>query len=52
MRVVLFDELPDVEPRRRMYRSRCPECWQSMGCALGCPNEETEQEETEEEFES
>lgn len=41
MRVVLFDEMPDVEyVPRRTYRGRCPECWQSMGCAPSCPNEE------------
>lgn len=49
MKVTLWDELntPDIEPRRRVYRARCPECWQSFGCAPGCPNEEIEQDETE-----
>lgn len=46
MRVVLWDEVePDVEPSRRVYRARCPECWQSFGCAPGCPNEEIEETE-------
>lgn len=51
MPILLWDEYPDIEPRRPIYRSRCPECWQSMGCAPGCPNEEIESESTKDEVE-
>ncbi|PYE21356.1 radical SAM protein with 4Fe4S-binding SPASM domain [Paraburkholderia silvatlantica] len=37
-----FEREPDVEPKRRKYRGRCPECFMSMRCAPGCPNEEIE----------
>ncbi|MCP3709757.1 hypothetical protein M3I54_22700 [Paraburkholderia sp. CNPSo 3274] len=43
--VAYFAE-PDVEPTRRVYRARCPECRLSFGCAPGCPNEEIEADET------
>jgi radical SAM protein with 4Fe4S-binding SPASM domain len=45
---VSYYDVPDVDVPRRRYRGRCPDCWQSMGCARGCPNEALEKHDEEE----